>query len=82
MPAGLVPDNRFLMVPSAPGIHRLENDQLALAVLGVQGLLQYAYSFSQLTDLLERFFLAHASRLIGVDVGKADRSPAPAPSKI
>jgi hypothetical protein len=43
-----------------------------LAVFGVQDLLQFAYSFSQLPDLQQRFFLTHARRLIGVNVGKAD----------
>jgi len=67
MPAGLIPDSNFLIVPSVPsGIHCLKNNEQALPVFGIQDLLQFTNLFPQLPDLLDRFLLAHSGRLIGV----------------
>ena len=47
----------------------------ALPVFRIQDLLQFTNLFPQLRDLLERFFLAHSGRVIGVYFGKADFLP-------
>ena len=78
MPAGLMPDNKFLIVPSFPPVSIAWKTISKLCRCSAYKICCNSLnSFSQLRDLLERFFLSHSGRLIGVNVGKADFLPRP-----